>query len=106
MGSRLSEVATAEPLKHFKVNSLYPNPVFDGVVKLDVESSEIGTMKVQVIDLAGRTHLTNELQIGGQKDLSVNVSALPTGYYIFKLYFKRRRGNVPGHYQQIMHPIV
>ncbi len=95
-GSRLGDlVEPMDELKQFKINNLYPNPVSNGIVKLDVEAGEAGALKVQVIDLSGRTHMTREFGLNGQDSFNINVAGLASGYYLFKVYFKGEEQTLP-----------
>ncbi|KQK26453.1 hypothetical protein AR438_06715 [Chryseobacterium aquaticum] len=72
-------LGTTETTKDDKSFSIYPNPVTD---VLFIKSDE-RAVKAEINDSAGRVVVTT-----GIKDNSLNVSQLPKGNYMIKLYFK------------------
>lgn len=72
-------LGTTETTKDDKIFSIYPNPVTD---VLFIKSDD-KVLKSEVYDSSGRIMMTT-----GIEDNSLNVSQLPKGNYIIKLYFK------------------
>jgi pectin methylesterase-like acyl-CoA thioesterase len=74
---------TAKPLALDDINNitLYPNPVFQNNLKINVPSVEKGS-KLSIIGLDGRVL---HQQIIDQPTIELNLSDIPSGTYIFKI---------------------
>lgn len=71
---------------------VYPNPVTDNL-NFDYALDKAANITVRIMDISGRTVLTQELgkvQAGSQK-LSVNVSSLRTGTYMIEVSTEGKR---------------
>ncbi|HND87960.1 MAG TPA: T9SS type A sorting domain-containing protein [Saprospiraceae bacterium] len=61
---------------------LFPNPTDRGLLHLALSGTVVGTMQVQVMDMTGRTMLTQTVEVMPSSSLvPLDVSALPSGKY-------------------------
>jgi len=63
--------------------NVYPNPN-NGTFGVDVLTSEVGTLKLTLIDLMGRTLLTQNQTVSGAVNIPVNMELLTAGQYILR----------------------
>ncbi|MDN5203126.1 Ig-like domain-containing protein [Fulvivirgaceae bacterium BMA10] len=67
--------------------SLYPNPISSSEINLKMENEITGEFKVVLYDISGRSHYANNLHKKGKSiELKMDVSKLPRGIYIFKIF--------------------
>ncbi len=65
---------------------IYPNPVIDHTLHLNIASPAAGQANVQVLNLMGQQVLQRELSTqAGQQRLSVDMQGIPKGAYILKV---------------------
>lgn len=91
-GSRVGAVIeeTLTPgIEQFSVTGLYPNPVSDGMLYLNMEMPESGQVNILVYDVVGKLHVESNMAVAGKQTVQLDVSGLPPGYYLTKI----RHGN-------------
>jgi len=62
---------------------IYPNPASD---KVNIITGNENIMKVNVLDVSGKTVMNIPVETGVGATLSINTSALPKGLYLFQVY--------------------
>lgn len=85
-----------ESVEQFTASGIYPNPVTEGKLHIDVALPENGEIEIRIIDLNGRIASKNKENIStGRHSLSVDVSHLPAGFYIYKLSYGKEVMTMP-----------
>jgi hypothetical protein len=65
---------------------VYPNPVTDGLLHVEIQTQDTDLISIGVFDLIGRSiyHPLRRLEKGMNK-IDLDISELPAGYYILKI---------------------
>jgi Secretion system C-terminal sorting domain len=67
--------------------SAYPNPVSEGIVKVNFEKQPKGNYSIQLMDQVGRVLLTKQISVGGDNQLeSININQnVAQGFYLLRV---------------------
>ncbi|MEQ9305431.1 MAG: T9SS type A sorting domain-containing protein, partial [Marinoscillum sp.] len=100
-GSRLGDAVNLidsfdDKIKEFAVANLYPNPVVDGRITLNLEMPESQVVFVTIHDVQGKLHFSSSSQVlAGRQALDLDVSQLAPGYYVTYIGFGTAKKTVP-----------
>jgi hypothetical protein len=78
-------------LDYFKGLTVFPNPA-DGYLTIRYEKLVKGRVAAELIDLAGQSVLSIQLETGLQKEASMNLTTVRSGVYILRFYDKGDQG--------------
>ncbi len=76
--------AVTEPLQDISL-SIYPNPTRD-LLMVSIATKQTEKLSLSLTTLDGKTVLTKELTISGESTTDLNVSHLPSGIYLVKVF--------------------
>jgi len=82
--SEIIFVGIAESEVFETIPYIYPNPVNDRI-NVNIKLKKPSLVSIDIIDLTGRLVSSESYDIIGQKDLVINVDALPKGVYLMKM---------------------
>lgn len=81
-----SEESLESELDELDGDILYPNPVSDGKVNLNLELKDSSEINISIYDMNGKQYLTfNDKMDAGTQTVTLNVSGLSPGYYVTKV---------------------
>ena len=70
---------------HLTIQKVYPNPARD-FVSIEIESSTEGVALISLIDITGKPVFSTYKNLSkGRNDISIDISALPSGIYLCQL---------------------
>lgn len=81
-------------LEEFSIKQSYPNPAKNRVT-IPIQLNNNSDVSVQILDMTGRliiSPLSNEQFNSGENNLSLDISSLSNGNYIYKVKIKNERG--------------
>jgi uncharacterized repeat protein (TIGR01451 family) len=84
--SQLGPNATTDALADVEV-AIYPNPVND-LLTVALSSEDQKDLNVSITTLEGKEIMVKEVNLFGQASLQMNVSHLPGGFYLVKIFSK------------------
>ncbi|MEO9473926.1 MAG: alpha-amylase family glycosyl hydrolase [Cyclobacteriaceae bacterium] len=75
-------------IEEFAVANLYPNPVLNGQVALNLEIPTADQVVVNIFDVQGKHYFAERQMLqSGRQEMKLNVSDLAPGYYVTKVSF-------------------
>ncbi|MEP4533616.1 MAG: alpha-amylase family glycosyl hydrolase [Cyclobacteriaceae bacterium] len=75
-------------IEEFAVANLYPNPVLNGQVALNLQIPTADQVVVNIFDVQGKHYFTERQMLqSGRQEMKLNVSDLAPGYYVTKVSF-------------------
>ncbi|MEP0368827.1 MAG: alpha-amylase family glycosyl hydrolase [Cyclobacteriaceae bacterium] len=75
-------------IEEFAVANLYPNPVLNGQVALNLQIPTSDQVVVNIFDVQGKHYFTERQMLqSGRQEMKLNVSDLAPGYYVTKVSF-------------------
>ncbi len=79
---------------------LFPNPSLE-VVYLSSDNLPFGQYQLSVIDMNGKSHLTQSVQIYKAEQYTLNIKLLPAGSYIVQLKDQKNSVYTSGVFQKL-----
>ena len=94
IGSRDFSTVSIKPNELLNNNvSLFPNPVSNNL-KLNFELAELSNVQIQLVDLLGQVHYSNNDKLpSGKREVFVEMENLSSGVYFIKLDIDGKRGS-------------